>query len=185
MARLPYLEAADLPEQHQDLLKRPIFLHRLLANSPQAARKFGQLGQWIRYECSIDPRQREIAILTVGYLARSPYEYSHHTKIGMDFGVTEADINALAAYLDGGTDGSHFSAQDLAIIDAAHELTDKPELSDANYARLSDFLSSENLVDLTVTIAFYACVVRVLGAFQMDVEPDYQPYLERFPLPSE
>ena len=32
---------------------------------------------------------------TVGWLARSPYEWSHHVKIGLDFGVTEPDIQGL------------------------------------------------------------------------------------------
>jgi hypothetical protein len=27
-------------------------------------------------------------------------------------------------------------------------------------------------------------VVRVLATLQIDVEPDYQPYLDRFPLPA-
>ena len=39
--------------------------------------------------------KRELAILQVGWLARSPYEWSHHVKIGHDFGVSDADIQAL------------------------------------------------------------------------------------------
>ncbi|MDQ3286920.1 MAG: carboxymuconolactone decarboxylase family protein, partial [Pseudomonadota bacterium] len=45
----------------------------------------------------MDARLRELAILQVGWLARSPYEWSHHIKIGQDFGVTDADIEALVA----------------------------------------------------------------------------------------
>ena len=37
------------------------------------------------------------------------------------------------------------------------------------------------MVDLTLTIGFYNAVVRVLATLQIDVEPDYQPYLDRFP----
>ena len=40
MARVPYLDAEDLPEQHRDLLKRKINLHRALVNSPDGARAF-------------------------------------------------------------------------------------------------------------------------------------------------
>ena len=43
---------------------------------------------------------------------------------------------------------------------------------------------NELVVDLTLTIGFYNAVVRVLATLQIDVEPDYQRYLERFPLPS-
>src|SRR5215472_4675107 len=95
MARIPYLEPSDLGPDDQDILKRPIALAKALANSPKAARAFFGLGAYIRYGSKVDPRLRELAILQVGWLARSPYEWSHHVKLGHDFGVTDDDIRAL------------------------------------------------------------------------------------------
>ena len=40
MARLPYLNAADLAPENQDLLKRPINLFRAMVHSPNGARAF-------------------------------------------------------------------------------------------------------------------------------------------------
>ena len=37
--------------------------------------------------------------------------------------------------------------------------------------------------DLERAIAFYNAVVRLLGTLQIDVEPEYQKYLEQHPLP--
>ena len=34
MARVPYLDPDDLPEERRDLLKRPINLHRAITPSP-------------------------------------------------------------------------------------------------------------------------------------------------------
>jgi hypothetical protein len=34
-----------------------------------------------------------------------------------------------------------------------------------------------------VTIAFYNGLVRILGAMRVDVEEEYRPYLDEFPLP--
>ena len=65
MARIPYLDAEDLAEDDRDLLKRPINLHRILVNSPGAARNFGHLGSYIRFGSKLDPRLREMAILQV------------------------------------------------------------------------------------------------------------------------
>jgi alkylhydroperoxidase family enzyme len=95
MARVPYLERSDLAEADQDLLARNINLFRALVNSPNAARAFSTLGGFIRHKSRLDPRLRELAILQVGWLARSPYEWSHHVKIGFDFGVSKDDIRAL------------------------------------------------------------------------------------------
>jgi hypothetical protein len=44
-------------------------------------------------------------------------------------------------------------------------------------------LDNECMVDLIVTIGFYNAVVRVLASLEIDVEPEYQRYLEEFPLP--
>ena len=97
MARLPYLDKSDLAPEHQDLLARNINLFRAMAHSPHGARAFSGLGQYIRFKSRLDPRLRELAILQVGYLTRSVYEYTHHIKIGREFGVSDEDIRAIAA----------------------------------------------------------------------------------------
>jgi alkylhydroperoxidase family enzyme len=182
MARVPDMTVADLKEADRDLLKRDIALHRALTNSPNAARAFSGLGQFIRYKSVLDPRLRELAILQVGWLARSPYEWSHHVKIGFDFGVTEADIHALIAE----TEGRPSSLEPLAklVLQAARECHAGPGVSEATFERLRAHLDNERLVDLVTTIAFYCAVVRVLASLDIRVEPDYQPYLDRFPLPA-
>src|SRR6185503_4221667 len=57
-------------------------------------------------------------------------------------------------------------------------------VSDVTFAELRAGLDNERIVDLVVTIAFYNAVVRVLASLQIDVEGDYQRYLDEFPLPS-
>jgi len=44
-------------------------------------------------------------------------------------------------------------------------------------------LDDERLTDLMVTIAYYNGLVRLLETMQVDVEEDYLPYLDEFPLP--
>ena len=181
MARLPYLTQDDLKPADKDLLKRDIALYRILSYSPDGARAFGTLGRYIRFGSKLDGRLRELAILQVGYLARAPYEYSHHIKIGYDFGVTKDDIEALIA----DTEGKPNNLEPLAktVLRAAREMSTKMEVSDATFAELKAALSDEHIIDLMITIAFYNGVVRFLGAMQIDVEPEYQKYLDEFPLP--
>jgi alkylhydroperoxidase family enzyme len=181
MARVPYLNKADLAEADQDLLNRPIALNKALVNSPKAARAFSGLGGFIRYGSKLDPRLRELAILQVGWLARSPYEWSHHVKIGHDFGVSDDDIRALID--DTAGKQVALDALTLDVLKAAREITDGGVMSGATFASLQTALGNEQVVDLTITISFYCAVVRVLATLQIDVEPDYMPYLERWPLP--
>ncbi len=117
MARLAYLDAAALVPADQDLLKRPINLHRQLVHSPGMTRAFGVMGQYIRHGSTLAPRLRELAILQVGWTARSPYEWSHYVKIGFDFGVTEDDVRALMR------GGGSMQPVERAVLDAARHLT--------------------------------------------------------------
>ena len=181
MARIPYLDVEDLAEADRDLLKRPINLHRALVNSPGGARNFGHMGSYIRFGSKLDPRLRELAILQVGYLAKSEYEYSHHIKIGRGFGVTDDDIRAMITETEGRNSG--LPRLDRAVLRAAREMTEDGKISDDTFAELEEALSPELLVDLTIVIAFYNAVVRLLGSLEIDVEDSYAPFLEEFPLP--
>jgi alkylhydroperoxidase family enzyme len=181
MARVPYLDKSDLAPEDQELLKRNITLHRALANSPSGLRAFAGLGAFIRHKSRLDPRLRELAILQVGYLARAPYEWSHHVKIGRDFGVTNDDIHALIDETEGRP--SELEPLAILVLKAAREMTNDLVISDATYAALAKDLDHERMVDLVITISFYNAVVRLLGSLQIDVEPEYQPYLDEFPLP--
>jgi alkylhydroperoxidase family enzyme len=181
MARVPYLEPSDLAPEDQDLLKRPISLNKALANSPKAARAFSGLGGYIRYGSKLDPRLRELAILQVGWLARSPYEWSHHVKLGHDFGVSDEDVQALIDDTAGKPTG--LDALSKLVLRAAREMTVEGAMAEATFAALQAELGNERVVDLTLAIGFYSAVVRVLATLRIDVEPDYMPYLERFPLP--
>jgi len=181
MARVPDMTVDQLSEADRDLLKRNIALHRALTNSPNAARAFSGLGQFIRYGSRLDPRLRELAILQVGWLARSAYEWSHHVKIGYDFGVTDDDIGALIAE----SAGQETLLDPLAklVLRAAREAYAGPGVSAATYDALAAHFDHERMVDLVLVIAFYCAVVRVLASLDIRVEPEYQAYLDRYPLP--
>ncbi|MEA2772733.1 MAG: hypothetical protein QOD93_5695 [Acetobacteraceae bacterium] len=182
MARVPYLEVSDLAPEDQDLLKRPISLFKALVNSPEAARAFSGLGGYIRYGSKLNPRLRELAILQVGWLARSPYEWSHHVKLGHDFGVSDADVQALID--DTAGKPTTLDALSKLVLKAAREMTADGAMAGPTFAALQSELGNELVVDLTLTIGFYNAVVRVLATLQIDVEPEYMPYLEKFPLPA-
>jgi alkylhydroperoxidase family enzyme len=183
VARVPYLDQSDLPAEHKDLLARNINLFRAMVHSPNGARAFHGLSEFIRHTSRLDPRLRELAILQVGYLTRSVYEYTHHIKIGRGFGVSDDDVRALAAE----TAGKPSKLEPLArtVLRAAREMTQGFAISDETFAALKKDLDNERLTDLVLTIAFYNAVVRFLATMQIDNEPEYQKFLAEFPLPKD
>lgn len=181
-ARVPYLDQADLSDENKDLLKRPIWLTRALVNSPDTARAFHVLGGHIRYGMKLDMRLRELAILQVGWLARSPFEWSHHVKLGMDFGVSKEDIEGLIAESEG--QPSSLGDLEKKVLRAAREMANNIEMPANLFRELQAELGDGQMVELVVAIATYCAVVRILASLAIEVEPEYQSYLDMFPLPT-
>jgi len=181
MARLPYLEPDQVAPEYRDMLKRNTNLHKLLVNSPDMARAFSGLGGYIRFKSKLDPRLRELAILQVGWLEKSEYEFTHHVKIGEEFGVTDEDIKGLMAETEGKP--SQLEPLARAILRGAREMVKDLDMSDATFAEIKKDLSDEHMTDLVLTIAFYCAVVRVLATMQIDNEPQYKEVLKQYPLP--
>ncbi len=181
MARLPYLTQDDLKPEDKGLLSRDINLYRILVHNPEAMRAFSGLGQYLRHRTALDARLRELAILQVGWLARSPYEWSHHVKIGYDFGVTDADIEGLIA--ESAERPSGLEPKAKLVLQAAREIHEGG-CSEATMEALTREFSDAEVLDVVVTATFYCAVVRLLASFAIDVEESYLPYLRKYPLPA-
>jgi alkylhydroperoxidase family enzyme len=178
MSRVTYREPSDLDPSDRDLLARPINLFRALANSPEALRAYGGLGLWIRHECRLDPRLRQLAILQVGWVTRNAYEFSHHIRLGEEFGVTAADVEALIDLNEGRP--SELVGPAPLVVDAATEMTRDLRISDRTWSALMPAIGIESLIDLTVVIGFYNAAVRVIETLDVDIEPEYLTGLARF-----
>ena len=181
MARLPYLEADQVAPEYRDMLKRNTNLHKLLVNSPDMARAFNGIGGYIRFRSKLDPRLRELAILQVGWMEKSEYEFTHHVKIGREFGVTDGDIEGMMAETEGKPSGLEPLAK--AILRGAREMVRGLAMSEATFAEIGKELTNEQMTDLVLTIAFYCAVVRVLATMKMDNEPYYKEVLQQYPIP--
>ncbi|HVG50228.1 MAG TPA: carboxymuconolactone decarboxylase family protein [Xanthobacteraceae bacterium] len=180
MARVPYIAPEDFPENFRGLISSDANITRALANSPNVALQSGTVARYIREKSRLDPRLRELAIIQVGYTAKSAYEYSHHIEIGLRYGVSGADIRAIA--LESKGQPSDLEPLAKCVLRAAREMTTNLAISDATFAELKLDLDNERLVELIFAIATYNGVVRMLESLKVDVEPKYQQYLERFPL---
>ncbi len=181
MARLPYRDPEDLPEDRRYLLARHNNLMRAMSNSPECCAHHHAMSQWIRHESRLDPRLRELATLQVGYSARSPYEYSHHLLIRLEFEVTDDDILDLAAFNEGRACG--FGEVELLVIEGARQMQEEGGMREATFTALAKHLDHERMIDLVVITGTYCGLVTMLASFDIDVEPDYQLLLDKFPLP--
>ena len=100
------------------------------------------------------------------------YEWRHHYPMALEHGV---DPDQLAE-LDQWPGSDRFGPAQRAALAMAEELAGGTTLSDAGWAALAEHFDEVERVELVLTAAFYACVSRVLGALEIDLEPRYQRY---------
>jgi alkylhydroperoxidase family enzyme len=183
VTRVPLLDVEDLAEADRDVLARPINLYRAFAHLPELARRYREMGRWLRFESRLDPRLRELAILEVGWVTAAAYEWSHHLHIGREFGVRDADIAGLIAEA-AGEPAPGLGQPELAVLRFARELTLGSRVGDALWQEVEGLFGLEQAMELCAVVAFYAMTVRFLEALEVEVEDSYLPELERYPLPA-
>jgi len=175
MARVPYLNREDLPEKDRELFDRlaeergqPVGnIYRTLAHAPNLLKRFVSLGGHLRNRTTLDPKLRELAILTVGRLTNAEYEFVHHWNIALRAGVSREKLQRLADF----ETASVFGDQERAVMRYAAEATSSVKVSDATFGALRGFLDDRRIVELVQNVAFYNMVVRILVPLGVELEP--------------
>ena len=180
MARLPYVRPEDIPATHAAVAAKQINIFRVLAHSLDGALALTDWSRYHRQGSRLEARLRELAIIQVGYLVRSRYEFYHHVKIGFGAGVSQADVDALMAETRG--EVSALGELERAVLRMARQMTGEIRVDEATFAFLEQTQGREQLVDLALVIGHYNGVVRLLACFEVELEPGYEELMQRFPL---
>lgn len=179
MSRVPSLSRADAASIHQQPLwdrleaerKVPTAnIFRALANAPVLLDAFLSYANALRDNSQLSPKLRELAILSVGHTTGSEYEIAHHQSHGRKAGLTDEQLAAVA---DG--EGSDlFDEAEHAVMALARESTAQVHVSDDTWAAAAKHLDDQQMVELTLTIAWYNSGVRIMGLLDIDLEDSYR-----------
>jgi arylformamidase len=180
MARVPYVETESLPENQRSLAPPDSHIFRALVHSPEALRRYKGLTKFIREESGLDSRLREMALIQIGYAADCPYEYTHHIKTGLRYGVSRDDIHAIADESAGNTTALDSVAK--AVLRAARQLTLGNDIDESTFHTLQSALGDEQLMELLFSVVTYTGTVKLLTSLRIDLEDAYKPYLDEFPI---
>ncbi len=152
-------------------------IFRTLAHAPKALTAFLAWGNYILSKRNaLSPRDRELVILRTGYNCRSGYEWTQHKRIGLDCGLTDAEIARIKV----GPDAAGWSDLDAAMLRATDELCADHFVTDASWAALVP-LGDKGRMDLVMTVGQYTQVSMILNSFGIQVEegwevdPDLRP----------
>ena len=174
-ARVPYLGREDLPEADREIFDNLAAerggvvgnIFKALAHTPNLLRRFLALGGELRNKTALDPKLRELAIVTVGRLTDAQYEFVHHWNLARRVGIRREQLEALADW----EKSSEFTADERAVIRYAVEATSNVKVSDASWNALKGFLDTRRMMELVQNVAFYNMVVRILVPVGVELEP--------------
>jgi len=130
-----------------------------LARHPQLLESWLGFGVHVLGGSTLDPRERELAILRVGWLCRSEYEWGQHVEIGKHAGVTDADLTRLAD----GPDDPGWSDRERAVLRAVDALHETQTIPDSEWSALARHLDEQQLLDLIFTVGQYTLVSMALN----------------------
>jgi len=165
MARIPYAPPESPGSDHA------LNLFRMLAHSPPVLEGFAKLGSALLLEGTLDPRLREMAILRVGHTFGASYEVNKHRAIAQAVGVSETALAATrpdASVRD-------LAPAERAVLRLTDELCRTARASDEALEATRRVLDDRALVELVVTVGYYALVCRVLETFGVDPEHPSPP----------
>lgn len=171
MPRLLLKEESNTPTELVDRIKRErggrfLALYRLLAHSPKVAQAWLQFFTVVRQQCDLDARHRELAILSIARINGARYEFDQHIPFALRAGLTQTQLDQI----DNWRDSSGFTQTDRAVLAYSEAMTRSVKVPNDVFAAVRAEFDDKTLVELTVTIAGYNMVSRVLEAMEVHQE---------------
>ncbi len=144
-----------------------------LAHHAKLLKRWLVFGNHILAKQTLSPRDRELAILRIGWLCRAEYEWAQHVVIGKRAGITAEEIDRITE----GPDAAAWDPGDAALLRAVDELHADAIIEDATWQALSERYDTRQLMDLVFTVGQYNLVSMALNTFGVQLDAG----LEGFP----
>jgi 4-carboxymuconolactone decarboxylase len=147
---------AEVPEYMRTMLKHPAIFRCQM-----------EMGTTI-YKGQIPGRERELAVLRIGWLCRAPYEWGEHVDIGKRYGLTSEEIERVTR----GSSATGWSDHERAILRGVEELLADQALSDGTWDVLAKGWNEAQLIEFLMMVGQYVCTAFVQNSIRMRLASD-------------
>ena len=142
-----------------------------LVRHPDLFRVWAPFGGYLLRAGTLDPRERELAILRTAARCRSPYEWGQHVRISE---LMDIDRETIDRVLEG-PEADGWGAHDALLLRAVDELHDTSTLADDTWAALAERYDERQLIELTILVGQYHMVAFALNALGVQLEEGLEP----------
>ena len=140
----------------------------VLLNSPEVAGRAAHLGAYIRFESTLTPSQRELAIITTAREFDCAYEWAAHASLAERACVPTSTIDAIA----NGGDLSELSDDEALIVSYGRQILRDHRVSEDTFEAAKAKFGEQGVTELTATIGYYGMLACALNAFEVTPSPD-------------
>ncbi len=169
--RVPPLPADQWDDTVKDIMSRfdgePLNIFKTMANHPELMKRWLVFANHILGKSTLPVRERELAILRIGYLCRSGYEWGQHVLIARRAKITDDEIRSIKV----GPDAKGWSDADRLLLKATDELHADAHVSDATWKGLAKHFDTRQLMDIVFTVGQYNLVSMALNSFGVQADP--------------
>ncbi len=138
--------------------------------SPTLADRAQKLGEFCRFNTSLEPRLSELAILVTARHWTAQYEWYAHAKIAREAGVADEIIEAIR-----NRETPEIADPDEALVySLASEYYASHRVGAETYAQAVERLDEHGVVELVGVMGYYGLVAMTLNVFEMEL-PEGEP----------
>jgi 4-carboxymuconolactone decarboxylase len=127
--------------------------------SPEFTRRLQALGEYLRYDHTLEPRLREMAILLTAREWSQEFEWAVHAPIARDAGLAPAIVEAIADRRP----PPDMREDEALVHDFVVELLRDRGVCDATYARGVEAFGEQGVIDLVGTVGYYATLAMIMN----------------------
>jgi alkylhydroperoxidase family enzyme len=147
---------------------RVLNIHQVCGMAPKLLRAQSAYAIAMREEASLPRDLQELLIMRVAQVNNSEYEQSVHRSIAIKCGVAPAKLDVLPLWRE----SSLFDARERAALAYVEQAGRNGEVDDATFAAAQNSFSPQEIVELTVLVAWYVGNARFVRALRIATETE-------------
>jgi 4-carboxymuconolactone decarboxylase len=138
--------------------------------SPELADRLQKVGEYVRFNTSLDKRVNEMAILMTAQFWGSTYEWYAHEPLALKAGLDPATVAAIGA----GRKPDTMKDDEAIVWEFTTQLRRDHGVDDAIYARALEKFGERGIIDLVGVNGYYDAVSMTLNVARVAPPADAQ-----------
>jgi 4-carboxymuconolactone decarboxylase len=138
--------------------------------SPELADRLQKVGEYVRFNSSLDKRVNEMAILMTAQAWGSTYEWYAHEPLALKAGLDPAVVAAIGA----GRKPDNMKDDEAIVWEFTTQLRRDHAVDDAIYARALEKFGERGIIDLVGVNGYYDAVSMTLNVARVKPPADAQ-----------